>query len=107
MKLLNILLQAMAQQGVSGMGIIFFLLLAVLVGVIAFYVNNKNDEINELKTQLAKKNSKINQLEEQLAEQQNNKVFKIGEDGTIFRVDEDISDKNDIAFCPYCGKKLK
>ncbi|MDR1553513.1 MAG: hypothetical protein LBS69_08650, partial [Prevotellaceae bacterium] len=81
MKLLNILLQAEVSQGGSGMtSTLILVILMILIGVIVFFIVNKQKKINELETQLAKKNSKINQLEEQLAEKENDKVFKIKDD---------------------------
>ncbi|MDR0413784.1 MAG: hypothetical protein LBH84_00015 [Prevotellaceae bacterium] len=109
MNLLSILLQS-AEVQPPGQGISSMLLITlILIGLIFFVVSyiKKTQKVKRLEIQLAKKNQKINQLEEQLAEKENNKVFKIGKDGTIIRVDESSSDTNYIAFCPYCGKKLK
>ena len=80
--------------------------LLVLVGLIIVIVK-LTINVNKARDLLARKNSKISQLEEQIAEKENDKVFKIKDDGTIVRVDETCPDNNDITYCPYCGKKLK
>jgi radical SAM superfamily enzyme len=55
-----------------------------------------------------KQRKTINQLKNQIDEKENDKVFKIKDDGTIVRVNGDNSDgMTGITFCPYCGKKLK
>jgi hypothetical protein len=54
------------------------------------------------------KTRKVNQLKKKLAEKEDNKIFKIKEDGTIVRVDENYPDsKTDIIYCPYCGRKIE
>ena len=49
-----------------------------------------------------------NKILHSFLENEDDKVFKIKEDGTIVRPDESaVHDKTDITYCPYCGKKLK